>query len=214
MAKKTKSELEDELIDEQIKFRDVTVKMANEVDLPKIIEERKHEIIEEVSNYMEVNGIDKITHARLYEIMSLGTGFRRTQFSAEELFIAFEVFKSITSDLTLKNPRHFPSKQSFCSFIGVTTRRFGMWKEDDDIELVRVVDYIEDYISDVQITMAQMGIINPQMTMFRMKTEHGYVQPTEVIAITNEINTDTQDIRQRVAAAKGVRFEEVEVREK
>ena len=196
--------LEDERIQEKEEFRKVTkeISLKNNKDLKIIVEERKKTITDSVMAYISENDLQRIPYAKMYDLLSSGNTYNRTQYSSIELMITFEVFKSITSDMTLSNPKHFPSKQAFCTFIGVSTSTYDRWKLRDDMELVEMVGRIDDYLTDIQLTMAQNGLINPGATMFRMKTEHGYIEPKDFIAITNEIITDTSDIRQRFLSVK------------
>ena len=196
--------LEDARIEEKEEFRkvkdEITLKQTQ--NLAKVVEERKKTITDEVMAYIEEHDLQRITYAKLYELMSSGNMYNRTKYSSVELQITFEVFKSITSDMTLQNAKHVPTKQAFCSFIGISTNTYDVWKLHDDKEFSETVLRIDNYLTDIQLTMAQHGLINPGATMFRMKTEHGYIEPKEFIAITNEIITDRNDIRERLNSVK------------
>lgn len=191
----------DESLEEKNKFNEIKHKATKE-NLPKIIEERKQSLIEEINNYIEENDVTRISYAKMYELMSSSNRYNRTKYSAEELFISFQVYKSVTSDISKANPKHFPNKQGFCNFIGISTSTYDAYKTQDDNEIVEVINRIDDYLTDVQLTMAQTGLINPGATMFRMKTEHGYVEPSEMIQINNEVTANTSEIRQRLMSVR------------
>lgn len=198
------TKVEDNRLEEKEEYRKVkkeVVKMDKE-NLPSIIESRKRELITEIIAYSKEHGLKRISYTKLYELMSSGNAYNRTTYSPEELFISFEVYKSITSDLALNNPTHFPSRQNFCNFIGISTNSFASWRTHDDLDLVEVVNRIDDYLTDIQLTMAQNNILNPGATMFRMKTEHGYVEPKEFLSITNEVNVDRNEMKQRLASVR------------
>ena len=204
-GRRTRLEKEDKRIIEKEEYR----KVANEVfsidkkQLNKIINSKKKEIVDKVYEYAQENDLDRISYNKLYEIMSSGNEYNRTRYSATELAIAFEVYKSITADLTLHKPKHTPSIQNFCAFIGISTATYESYKQRDEPDLVDLIQKIDDYIVDTNLTNGSLGIINPGMAMFRAKTEHGYVEQKEQISITNQVAVDRNDIAQRLKQVKG-----------
>lgn len=205
-GKRTRMEQEETRIIEKEEYRKVAdeVFSYNKEDLPKIIETKKKELMNQVQEYAKEHELTRISYTKLYEIMSSGNEYNRTKYSATEVAIAFEVYKAITSDLALKNPKHTPSKQNFCAFLGISTSTYDSYREKhDNPDLVEAVARIDDYLTDIQLNHAQMGLINPTATIFRMKTEHGYVEQKEYIAVNNQVTVDTNDVKQRLMQVKG-----------
>lgn len=183
-------------------------------NLPEIIKEKKRELVLKMEEYMLENDVKTVPYSRVYQLMSSGNIYNRTKYSSEELSIAFEVFKSITADISAKNYKHTPTKQNFCAFIGISTVTFDNYRTSDDLELVEVVNRIDDYLTDVQLTMAQNNILNPTVTLFRTKVEHNYIEPTEAVRQVAETNTDRKSIEDRLRGLTGDDVIDVEVNEK
>lgn len=183
-------------------------------NLPEIIRNKKRELVLKMEEYMLDNDVKTVPYSRIYEMMSSGNIYNRTKYSSEELAIAFEVFKSITADISAKNYKHTPTKQNFCAFIGISTVTFDNYRTSEDLELVEVVNRIDDYLTDVQLTLAQNNILNPTVTLFRTKVEHNYIEPTEVIRQVADTNTDRQGIEERLRNLTGKEIIDVDVKEK
>ena len=202
---RTKTANEDERLREKEEYRQLAKKTfeITEEELQEYINKRKKEIANEIKEFANKHEIQRVSYGKLYEIMSSGNQYNRTKYSAQELWFAFEVYKSIVSDLQVKNPKHAPTKQNFCAFVGISTGTYDSYREkDDDPELVEVVNRIDDYLTDVQLTMAQDGLLNSTVTIFRTKTEHNYVEAKEYVAVNTQVNIDPTDIKQRLASVK------------
>lgn len=203
---KTYLEVDDAAREEKQEVIDIQDKMYSikPAQLEQIIDKKKKEISNEIVEYMEKNDIKRISYSKLYEIMSSGNKYNRRRYSPQELFIVFETFKSITSDITLKDPKHTPTKQNFCAFAGISTSTYNTYKDNvDDPDLTEVIQRIEDYIIDVNLSMGARGLINYTTAIYRTKTEHGYVEPKEFIAISQEVNFDRNDISERLNSVRG-----------
>lgn len=199
----------DKIVEEVYKVSDFDI---TKKELPKLIERKKKELVETIVAYAEENNIKVVPYSKVYQLMSSGNLLNKTKYSSEELAIAFEVYKELVGVLATKNNRHSPSKQNFCSFIGISTATFNNYKESDDPSIVEIAQRIDDYLTDVQLQMAQAGILNAGTTIFRMKAEHGYVEPKEIVHVREERTIDSDDIRSRIKAINEAI--EVEVQEK
>ena len=93
-----------------------------------------------------------------------------------------------------------PTKQDFCAFAGITTQVYNNWLKSDDNERREIMQRIEDYITDIMLTEAQNGEIKEITTMFRAKTEHGYVEAQAPVVIEHKSEIDMDKIKKELEA--------------
>ena len=148
-----------------------------------------------------------IGNRSLYEIAS---GTIQKSFTPEELMIGLEMYRQVIAKVNEKVV-YPPSIFTFCSFIGITSTTYNNYKSDPD--RAEVIQMIEDYISGIQFTSAQIGKIKEITTIFGMKAIHGfYENPTPVI-IKNDIKLDIDEIQSQLKALNKGKAIEVEYEE-
>jgi hypothetical protein len=83
----------------------------------------------------------------------------------EEVEVCFDLFKGIMATLNLKVVYH-PSQQSFCMFMGWTDR---IYKEmlDSTEEIKELMQMVDSYLYDCQMSAAQLGFATQGITKFR-----------------------------------------------
>lgn len=135
------------------------------------------------------------------------------KYSNTELAILFDYYKQFITQIN-KYTRYLPTKQNFCSFAGISTQTYNSYKQSDDIERREIMQQIEDYITDIMLTSAQNGEIREVTTMFRSKTEHGYVEAQAPIVIEHKSETDINNIMKQIEAVnKGRSLKEIELKQ-
>ena len=123
----------------------------------------------------------------------------------------FNYYKEFIQEIN-KKTKYLPSKQNFCSFIGISTRIFDMYKQSDDAERREIIQQIEDYITDIMLTSAQNGEVKEISTMFRTKAEHGYVEASAPIVIEHKSDVNIDDIKKQIEAVnKGRSLKTIEL---
>lgn len=200
--KKEYQEIVDKSFSEQ--FKDI------KKELPNIVAEHKKELINHIQEYIKDHDLKVIPYPKLMELMSSGNRYNRTKYSADELWIAFNVYKSFMGDLSTKTKAIFPTKQSFCGFIGLSTQSLDSYKMSDDANLVEVYNQINDYLVDVQLGLAQQKIIDNSTTIFRMKAEHGLVETKAIEITTREVGIDLDSVQARMDKIKKARETAIE----
>ena len=133
------------------------------------------------------------------------------KYNATELAILFEYYKEFIQEI---NKTHFylPTKKNFCSFAGISSATYDNYKICDDSEKREVMQMIDDYITDLQITSAQNGEIKEISTIFRGKTEHGMVEATAPVVIEHKNEANINKIRAQIEALnKGRSLETIEL---
>lgn len=114
------------------------------------------------------------------------------KYSNAELGILFDYYKQFIEQIN-KVQTYLPTKKNFCSFAGISSYTYDNYKRSEDSERREIMQMIDDYISDLQLTSAQNGEIKEITTIFRAKAEHGMVEQNAPIVIEHksEANMDT-----------------------
>lgn len=148
-----------------------------------------------------------IGNRSLYEIAS---GTIQKSFTPEELMIGLEMYRQVIAKVNEKVV-YPPSIFTFCSFIGITSTTYNNYKSDPD--RAEVIQMIEDYISGIQFTSAQIGKIKEITTIFGMKAIHGFYENPAPVIIKNDIKLDIDEIQSQLKALNKGKAIEVEYEE-
>ena len=148
-----------------------------------------------------------IGNRSLYEIAS---GTIQKSFTPEELMIGLEMYRQVIAKVNEKVV-YPPSIFTFCSFIGITSTTYNNYKSDPD--RAEVIQMIEDYISGIQFTSAQIGKIKEITTIFGMKAIHGFYENPAPVIIKNDIKLDIDEIQSQLKALNKGKSIEVEYEE-
>ena len=148
-----------------------------------------------------------IGNRSLYEIAS---GTIQKSFTPEELMIGLEMYRQVIAKVNEKVV-YPPSIFTFCSFIGITSTTYNNYKRDPD--RAEVIQMIEDYISGIQFTSAQIGKIKEITTIFGMKAIHGFYENPAPVIIKNDIKLDIDEIQSQLKALNKGKAIEVEYEE-
>lgn len=121
------------------------------------------------------------------------------KYNNTEIAILFDYYKQFIDQINEKQ-RYIPTKGDFCSFVGISTTQYDNWKQSDDTERREIMQMIDDYIVDLNLTSAQNGDIKEISTMFRGKVEHGLVEAQAPIVIQHKSQANLEDIRKQIEA--------------
>lgn len=172
----------------------------------------KQEFQDNMKNYMELKLNDlvdklhktetgeKLSTIQLKTIMAQrsisGTS---PKYSNSELVILFDYYKQFVMEIN-KYQTYIPSKVDFCNFIGVSTNIFNLWRTSDDAERREIIQKIDDYIADIELSLAQEGNIKEITTIFRAKAEHGYVEAQAPLVVRHEKTANLDEIQKQIEA--------------
>jgi hypothetical protein len=94
---------------------------------------------------------------------------------AEDVEFCFDVFKNIMSTINL-HVIYVPSQQSFCMFMGWTDRVYKKMLNNSIEDIQDMMQLINEYIIECQISAGQQGILKQNLTKFRTQLagEHGH----------------------------------------
>ena len=80
------------------------------------------------------------------------------KYSNIELGILFDYYKQFIGQIN-KTQTYLPTKKNFCSFAGISSNVYNRYIQSEDSERREIMQMIDDYITDLQLTSAQNGEI-------------------------------------------------------
>lgn len=122
-------------------------------------------------------------------------------YSAEELSLLFDYYREFIGEIN-KVTRYIPSKKNFCGFAKMSSSTYDSYLINGDAQKVEIMKMIDDYITDISLTLAQHREIDNATTMFRAKAEHGMIEATAPIVIKREEQVNLDEIREQIKALK------------
>lgn len=152
----------------------------------------------------ELKRINPESRLTLLEIDKLIRGKRTVGvalYSAEELSMLFDYYRDFISEINTVT-RYIPTKKNFCAFANMSSSTYETYLTDGDMQRIETMKMIDDYITDISLTLAQNREIDNVTTMFRSKTEHGMVEATAPIVIRKEHDINLGEIKQQLNALK------------
>lgn len=176
-------------------------------DLPNRLENKTQELVKQMSAY----GGERLTALQINSLVRANsiTGFV-PKYSADEMNIVYEAYVDMITMVNKKlmelngkdNVAYLPTKQNFCGFAGITTNIYTKYLMSDNEYMREVMQKIDDYITDTNLSMAQANQVNAIPTMFRAKTEHGYVEAIAPIQIEHKRDVDVGSILNKIEQIK------------
>lgn len=121
------------------------------------------------------------------------------KYSTAELSIIIDYYKQFVTEIN-KVQKYIPSIPNFCGFAGITTTQYKNWKQSDDEERRELIQKVDDYIADINLTLAQNKEIDNVTTIFRTKTEHQYVEANAPVVIQHKSDVNMDDIMAQIKA--------------
>ena len=121
------------------------------------------------------------------------------KYNATELAMVFDYYKQFIEKIN-EIQTFLPTKKNFCSFIGISSATYDNYKQSDDAEKREVVQMIDDYITDLQLTASQNGEVKEITTIFRTKAEHGMVEASAPVVIQHKSEVNFDKIQAQIDA--------------
>lgn len=135
------------------------------------------------------------------------------KYNNTELAILFDYYKQFIEKIN-KVQTYLPTKKNFCGFVGISSSQYDSWKQSEDSERTEIMQMIDDYITDLQLTSAQNGEIKEISTIYRTKSEHGMVEATAPIVIQHKSEANIDDIKKQIEAInQGKSLRTIELKE-
>lgn len=122
-------------------------------------------------------------------------------YSAEELSMLFDYYRQFISEINTIT-RYIPSKKNFCAFASISSSTYDNYLINGDSDRIEVMKMIDDYITDISLSLAQNREIDNVTTIYRSKAEHGMVEAVAPIVIKRETDINLDEIKQQINALK------------
>lgn len=123
------------------------------------------------------------------------------KYSVEELCLIFEYYQKCMIAIN-KHMKFAPTKRNFCAFCGISTAVYDRWLISTDENRAEVMKMIDDYISDIMLSAAQVREIDSITTLFRTKAEHGMIEASAPIVIEHKTEVNMEKIQAQISALK------------
>lgn len=171
------------------------VKKEYQDNLKDHLEQRLYDLIYQLKHEDESLSIVKLKSLISQKnVIGLSPKYNNT-----ELVILFDYYKQFIQKINEKQ-RYLPTKNDFCSFVGISSTQYDNWKQSDDTERRDIMQKIDDYIVDLTLTSAQNGDVKEISSIYRTKAEHGMVEAQAPIVIQHKAQANLEDIRKQIEA--------------
>lgn len=212
--------LPEEKVENKIAIRKLETDLANATikDMDSLVEERKKTFVNElveVQNKIQETKKDTtkgdgynsmVISELLFKPISHFYG-SRPLYTAEKLSIAFELYRDMVVQCNINGLKIVPNKSHFSRFCGFSTPTYDRYLDSTDISMRNLMEVIDDYMFDINITSAQHREIELATTMYRAKVEQGKMEPiapqTHILSPDADMEKIIDDIK-RIKEGKRV----------
>ena len=201
MANPKMKQMRRDSIDKQLDNETKTNMLAAKVfekekkNIPAILENKIQKI---AGRLAEVK--DGISPTEIYSIMRNDNFMgAKKKYTPEELGVLFESYTKIIEMINEKQT-YPPTIKNFCSYIGISTNTYNEWLGSTDSNRKDIMQRIDDYISDMALSLAQIRKVDTIATMFRAKTEHKMVEAQAPTVIRHEESVSLDEIKEQLKA--------------
>lgn len=176
-------------------------------ELPELMDKKLEKIAYELADISKVEGITNIEINEILRGETFGLGVS-SRYTADQLDIIFEAYRQALVEINRVTPM-IPTKENFCAFAGISVALYNKWLSDIiDEDKMEMMNRIDDYIKDNQLTAAQLGHTKEVTTIFRAKAAHGMVEASapQVVVHKSEVNLDKiNDVIEQVKKGKSLK---------
>ena len=160
--------------------------------LPEVVKEKKHQLA------LELAKKGALDYAKIYSLVSMNNDFVvKKSYSNDEIRFALQQFQELVN-MIIEEQAFIPTKNLFCSFMGISTATYDSWLRSNDEQRREVVQMVDDYIADVMLNNAQMRKIDGFTTVYRTKSQHGIIEKTAPIIVEHRAGADLDEIQNRI----------------
>ena len=211
MAKQSKVKEDNKFI--QIKNKNEVVDLENfcvnaQINelLPKIVEERKKEVVNQLTEFQEKyiqkkydkNGnVTKVVNPYListYFFKSINPLSNvEPAYSSEKLAIVWDVYMYLIEQVNMNIYTFQPTLTHFAKFAGISLNTLKNYKNMGDPQMSILIDKIYDETMDSNLTLAQNKKLTEKSTQFRLKVENEVVekvQPKVSVNVNTKLDLD------------------------
>lgn len=166
----TVADKQQEMIKQQEKLDNAKIKLIEQEYQSNLKEKLEDELFNLVHKLKHID--NSMSTIEITNLLSRKTIIGAVpKYSNIELGILFDYYKQFISQIN-KVQTYLPTKKNFCSFAGISSNTYNRYIQSEDSERREIMQMIDDYITDLQLTSAQNGEIKEISTIFRSKAEH------------------------------------------
>lgn len=182
----------------QQKLDNAKIKLVEQEYQSNLKERLEMELDSLVNRLNNING--NLSTVELRNLLSRKTVIGvAPKYSNVELGILFNYYKQFIEQIN-KVQTYLPTKKNFCSFAGISSNTYDRYIQAEDTERREIMQIIDDYITDLQLSLAQNGEVKEITTIFRSKAEHGLVEQTAPVVIEHRSETNMDTILKQIKA--------------
>lgn len=211
MAKQSKVKEDNKFI--QIKNKNEVVDLENfcvnaQINemLPKIVEERKQEVVNQLvefqNKYIQTKYDRYGNETKVVNPYLISTYFFKSinplsnvepAYSSEKLAIVWDIYMYLIEQVNMNIATFQPTLTHFAKFAGISLNTLKNYKNMGDPQMSILIDKIYDETMDSNLTLAQNKKLTEKSTQFRLKVENEVVekvQPKVSVNVNTKLDLD------------------------
>ena len=211
MAKQSKVKEDNKFI--QIKNKNEVVDLENfcvnaQINemLPKIVEERKQEVVNQLvefqNKYIQTKYDRYGNETKVVNPYLISTYFFKSinplsnvepAYSSEKLAIVWDIYMYLIEQVNMNIATFQPTLTHFAKFAGISLNTLKNYKNMGDPQMSILIDKIYDETMDSNLTLAQNKKLTEKSTQFRLKVENEVVekvQPKVNVNVNTKLDLD------------------------
>lgn len=211
MAKQSKVKEDNKFI--QIKNKNEVVDLENfcvnaQINemLPKIVEERKQEVVNQLvefkNKYIQKKYDRYGNETKVVNPYLISTYFFKSinplsnvepAYSSEKLAIVWDIYMYLIEQVNMNIYTFQPTLTHFAKFAGISLNTLKNYKNMGDPQMSILIDKIYDETMDSNLTLAQNKKLTEKSTQFRLKVENEVVekvQPKVSVNVNTKLDLD------------------------
>lgn len=211
MAKQSKVKEDNKFI--QIKNKNEVVDLENfcvnaQINemLPKIVEERKKEVVNQLvefqDKYIQTKYDRYGNETKIVNPYLISTYFFKSinplsnvepAYSSEKLAIVWDIYMYLIEQVNMNIYTFQPTLTHFAKFAGISLNTLKNYKNMGDPQMSILIDKIYDETMDSNLTLAQNKKLTEKSTQFRLKVENEVVekaQPKVSVNVNTKLDLD------------------------
>ena len=193
----------------EIEEAQIEIIKQESVNLPLILAEKTEMIAKELEENSD------IPFQKIHQLVSKQNKYGVSHtYSNEELYIAFNEFRNVVATISETNVFFIPTTGLFCAYLGISTSTYKSYLNSTDEKRRDIMQQIDDYISDVQLTMSQNRKLDNFTTVFRAEAQHGIVRQQAPVIIEHKNAVDLDDITEKLNRIRRGKAVDAEFKEK
>ena len=189
-----------------VKLENFYVNATFDDNLPKLVEEKKMEIVDKL-DYFQKNYIEKKEdkYGNITKIVNpylISTYFFKSinplsnvepAYSSEKLAIVWDIYMYLIEQVNMNIAPFQPTLTHFAKFAGISLNTLKNYRNNGDPQMAILIDKIYDETMDSNLNLAQNGRLKEKSTAMRLKVENEVVEkvtPKVNVNVSAQVDLD------------------------